>query len=93
MSDSTAYVVKDDILAAYGAALASLVGLMLNRVAKEKPGISQQAAVAYRKGNVRLQLVTTLSYGTAHELVLSAVDQRGNQDTLATVVVDATVPE
>jgi len=89
MPKPTAYMVNDETLAAYGGALASLVTLMLSRLAREQPGASQRAAVAYRQGTVRLKLVTTLAYGAQHELVLSALDERGNDEPLATVVVNA----
>jgi hypothetical protein len=89
MPEPTAYMVNDDTVAGYGTALASLVSLMLNRLAREKPGVAQKFAGAYRKGEVRLRLVTTLAHRAQHELALSALDSRGNETTLATVVVNA----
>ena len=91
MTAPTSYLVSDDTVAAYGAALASLVGLMLGRLARERPGVSRTVAGAYRKGDLRLRLVTTLAHGTQHELALCALDNRGNESTLATVVVNAAV--
>jgi hypothetical protein len=91
MTEPTSYMVNDDTLAAYGAALASLVGLMLSRLAREQPGVSQRVAGAYRKGDVRLRLITTLAHGAQHELALCALDSHGDETTLATVVVNAAV--
>jgi len=88
MRGSTAYIVKDDTVAAYGTALASLVSLMLGRLARERPGTSRKVAAAYRSGELRLRLVTTLAHGAEHELALSAIDARGNETALATVVVN-----
>ena len=85
------YLVKGETVAAYGSALASLVSLMLSRLARDQPGVSQSVASAYRNGDVRLRLVTTLAYGEQHELALCALDPRDNETTLATVVVNATV--
>ena len=93
MSGSTAYVVKDETVAAYGAALASLVGLMLGRLARERPGMSRKVVAAYRSGDLRLRLVTTLAHGTGHELALSAMDGRGKETPLATVVVNSAALE
>ena len=89
MTQPTSYLVKDDTVAAYGAALASLVGLMLSRLARDKPGVSRRVAAAYRSGELRLRLVTTLAHGHQHELALCEIDSRGNESTLATVVVSA----
>jgi len=89
MSESTAYIVRDNTVATYGTALASLVGLMLGRLARERPGTSRQVAAAYRSGELRLRLVTTLAHGVEHELALSALDGRGNETALATVIVSA----
>ena len=91
MTEPTYNLVSDDTLAAYGAALAGLVGLMLRRLAREQPGVSRKVAGAYRTGDVRLRLVTTLAHGAQHELALCALDSRGNESTLATVVVSASV--
>jgi hypothetical protein len=91
MTDPT-FLGNDDTVTAYGAALAPLVGRMLSRLAREQPGVSGSVAGAYRAGEVRLRLVTTLAHGMQHELMLCAVDGRGNETTLATVVVNATVP-
>jgi hypothetical protein len=85
------YMVKDDTVAAYGAALAALVGLILSRLAREQPGVSGTVAGAYRAGDVRLRLVTTLAHGAQHELALSALDDRGFETTLATVMINAAV--
>jgi hypothetical protein len=85
------FMVSDDTVASYGAALGSLVSLMLSRLAREKPGVSRTVAGAYRAGDVRLQLVTTLAHGAQHELALSALDSDGTATTLATVVVNAAV--
>ena len=92
MTDAAAYVVKDDALAAYGAALGPLVGLMLTRLARDQPGVARRVAAAYRNGEVRLQVITTLAHGAQHELALCAFDGAGNLETLAAVVVDAAVP-
>ena len=89
MSGSTGYIVRDDTVATYGAALASLVGLMLGRLARERPGMSRKVAAAYRTGELRLRLVTTLAHGVEHELALSALDARGKETALATVIVNA----
>lgn len=85
------YLVKGETVQAYGSALAELVSLMLSRLARDQPGVSQTVASAYRKGDVKLRLVTTLAYGTQHELALCAIDPKNNETTLATVVVNATV--
>jgi len=85
------YLGNDDTVTAYGAALAALVGRMLSRLAREQPGVSGSVAGAYRAGDVRLRLVTTLAHGVQHELALSALDSRGNETTLATVVVNPAV--
>ncbi len=85
------YMVKGETVQAYGSALASLVALMLSRIARDKPGVSQTVATAYRKGDVRLRLVTTLTYGAQHELSLTSLDSRDRETILATVVVNATV--
>lgn len=82
------YLGNDDTVAAYGAALAALVARMLSRLAREQPGVSGTVAGAYRAGDVRLRLVTTLAHGAQHELALSALDRRGEETTLATVVVN-----
>ena len=87
------YLGNDDTVAAYGAALAALVGRMLSRLAREQPGVSRDVAGAYHAGDVRLRLVTTLEHGLEHELALSAVDGRGNETTLARVVVSAATRE
>jgi hypothetical protein len=89
LNRSTAYVTRDETVATYGAALASLVSLMLARLAREAPGMSREVATAYRSGELRLRLVTTLAHGVEHELALNAVDKHGNEETLATVVVNA----
>ena len=91
-SQSTAYLVSDETVSAYGAALASLVSLMLGRLAREQPGACRGVASAYRSGTLRLKLVTTLAHGLEHELALSAVDAHGNESALATVVVSAASP-
>jgi hypothetical protein len=93
MTEPTFNMVKDETVAAYGAALASLVGLMLSRLAREQPGVSRSVAGAYRKGDMRLRLVTTLAHGAQHELALCAIDNRDQETTLATVVVNAAVLE
>jgi hypothetical protein len=90
MTDPT-FLGNDETVTAYGAAIAPLVGRMLSRLAREQPGVSGSVAGAYRAGDVRLRLVTTLAHGTQHELMLCAVDQRGNETTLATVLVNAVV--
>jgi len=90
MKDPTTYMVNDDTVAAYGSALASLVSLMLSRLARDHPGLSRRVAAGYRSGEVRLQLVTTLAFGAQHELALRELDSRGDSKTLATVVVSAT---
>ncbi len=91
MTDPT-FLGNDDTVTAYGAALAPLVGRMLSRLAREQPGVSGSVAGAYRAGDVRLRLVTTLAHGLQHELVLCALDSRGNVTTLATVLVSSAVP-
>jgi len=85
------YLVKGETVAAYGSALASLVSLVLSRLAREQPGVSRAVASAYRAGEVRLRLVTTLAHGAQHELALTALDRHDRETTLATVVVNATV--
>ncbi|MBS0375314.1 MAG: hypothetical protein JSR73_12105 [Proteobacteria bacterium] len=92
MSTSTAYIVSDETVTAYGAALASLVSLMLGRLAREQPGVCRDVANAYRSGGLRLRLVTTLAHGAQHELALSAVDARGQESALGSVVVNAAPP-
>ena len=91
MPEPTSYMVNDDTLAAYGAALASVVGLMLRRLARDQPGVSRKVAGGYRTGDLRLRLVTTLAHGAQHELALCALDSRGDETTLATVVVNAAI--
>ena len=87
------FMVKGEAVAAYGTALASLVSLMLSRLAREQPGVSQTVATRYSKGDLRLQLVTTLKYGAQHELALRSIDSHDIEMTLATVVVNATVAD
>ncbi|GEM_PF-6900481 len=91
MAESTSYPVNDDTLATYGTALAGLVSLMLNRLAREQPGVSRKVATGYRSGELKLQLLTTLAHGSQHELTLRAVDKEGRESTLANVVVTAAV--
>jgi hypothetical protein len=91
MTGPTSYMVTDDTLAAYGASLGSLVSLMLSRLAREQPGESRRVAGAYRNGTVRLRLVTTLAHGAEHQLALTELDDRGNENTLLTVVVSSQV--
>ena len=91
MPEPTFNMVNDETLTAYGGALAALVGLMLSRLAREQPGVSRKVAGAYRAGEARLRLVTTLAHGAQHELALCALDSRGNETTLATVVVNAAI--
>jgi len=86
------YLGNDETVTAYGTALAALVSRMLTRLAREQPGVSGSVAGAYRAGDVRLRLVTTLAHGVQHELALSALDSRGNETTLATFLVNANLP-
>jgi hypothetical protein len=91
VTEPTFNMVKDETVAAYGAALAALVSLMLSRLAREQPGASRILAGAYRKGEMRLRLVTTLAHGAQHELALTALDSHDAETVLATVVVNAAV--